>query len=205
VHLKLLLATNNAGKVKEYYSLLHGIPFDVVTPKELNIVMDVAETGATYEENARLKACAFAKASGLLTLADDSGIEVDALNGEPGVISARYAGEKATDAERVNFLLDKIKDVPKEKRSGRYYCVIALAQPDGKVEYCTGECKGVIAFEPCGKNGFGYDPIFCFPKYGKTMAELPIEIKNRVSHRGRAAQKARLLLEKMALENTGKA
>jgi XTP/dITP diphosphohydrolase len=123
---------------------------------------------------------------------------VDALDGAPGVISARYAGEKATDTERVDFLLDKIKDVPKEKRGGRYYCVIALAQPNGKVQYSTGECKGVIAFEPCGKNGFGYDPIFCFPKYGKTMAELPVEIKNRVSHRGRAAQKARLLLEKMA-------
>ena len=202
---RLLLATNNAGKVKEYYSLLQGIPFDILTPKEMGIAMEVEETGATYEENARLKACALAKASGLLTLADDSGIEIDALNGEPGVTSARYAGETATDTERVNYLLDKMKDVPKEKRTGRYYCVIALAQPDGKVEYCTGECKGLIAFEPCGKNGFGYDPIFCFPKYGKTMAELPIDIKNRVSQRGRAAQKARLVLEKMATKNTSKA
>ena len=119
-------------------------------------------------------------------MADDSGIEVDALNGEPGVISARYAGEKATDAERVNFLLDKIKDVPKEKRSGRYYCVIALAQPDGKVEYCTGECKGVIAFEPCGKNGFGYDPILVVEGGSRTSAELTFNEKNAISHRGKA-------------------
>jgi XTP/dITP diphosphohydrolase len=137
------------------------------------------------------------KESGLLTLADDSGLEVDALNGEPGVMSARYAGKNASDTDRVKYLLSKMKDVPKEKRTARFRCVIAIAQPDGQVEFCEGECKGLIAFEPCGKNGFGYDPIFCFPKYGKTMAELPIEIKNRISHRGRAAQKARLILNKV--------
>ena len=194
---KLLLATNNPGKVKEYRSLLQDIPFDLVTPKELGIVMDVEENGATYEENARIKACALAKESGSPTMADDSGLEVDALNGEPGVMSARYAGESASDAERVNYLLSKMKDVPKEKRTARFRCVIAIAQPGGQVEFCEGECKGIIALEPCGKNGFGYDPIFCFPKYGKTMAELPIEIKNHISHRGRAAQKARLILKKM--------
>ena len=194
---KLLLATNNPGKVKEYRSLLQDIPFDLVTPEELGIVMDVEENGATYEENARIKACALAKESGLPTMADDSGLEVDALNGEPGVMSARYAGESASDAERVNYLLSKMKDVPKEKRTARFRCVIAIAQPGGQVEFCEGECKGIIALEPCGKNGFGYDPIFCFPKYGKTMAELPIEIKNHISHRGRAAQKARLILKKM--------
>ena len=194
---KLLLATNNTGKVKEYRSLLQNIPFEMVILKELGIDMDVEEKGATYEENARLKACALAKESGLPTLADDSGLEVDVLNGEPGVMSARYAGEDASDAERVNYLLSKLKDVPKEKRTAHFRCVIAIAQPGGQVEFCNGECKGLIAFEACGKNGFGYDPIFCFPKYGKTMAELPIEIKNRISHRGQAAQKARLLLKKM--------
>ena len=194
---KLLLATNNTGKVKEYRSLLQGIPFELVTPKEMGIPMDVEETGTTYEENARLKACALAKSSGLLALADDSGIEVDALDGEPGVMSARYAGEDASDAERVNYMLAKLKDVPKENRTARFYCVIAIAQPGGQVQFCDGECQGVIAFEPQGVKGFGYDPIFFFPERGKTMAELPIEIKNQISHRGRAAQKARLILQKI--------
>ena len=196
---KLLLATNNAGKVKEFRSLLRGIPFELVTPKETGINMDVAETGKTYEENARLKACTLANESGLLTLADDSGIEVYALHGEPGLISARYAGEKASDAERVDFLLSKLKDVPAAKRTARYYCVIAIAQPDGQVIFCDGECKGTITFEPRGEKGFGYDPVFYFVEYGKTMSELPIEVKNQISHRGKAAQKACLLLRKMAL------
>jgi XTP/dITP diphosphohydrolase len=167
--------------------------------------MDVEENGTTYAENARLKACALAAVSGLLSLADDSGLEVDALNGEPGVMSARYAGKSASDAERVNYLLSKLKNIPKGKRTARFRCVIAIASHGGQVEFCEGECNGIIAIEPCGKNGFGYDPIFCFPKYGKTMAELPIDIKNRISHRGRAAQKARLLLEKMLQKDTDNA
>jgi len=205
LHPKLLLATNNTGKVKEYRSLLQGIPFELVTPKEMGSHMDVEETGTTYEENARLKAYALAQESGLLTLADDSGIEVDALDGEPGVISARYAGENASDAERVNYLLAKMKDIPKEKRSARFRCVIAIAQPDGQAEFCEGECKGVITFRPQGTKGFGYDPVFFFPERGKTMAELPFEIKNQISHRGHAAQKARLILQKLssAMFNNG--
>jgi XTP/dITP diphosphohydrolase len=198
LHPKLLLATNNTGKVKEFRSLLQGIPFELVTPKEIGIVMDVDETGDTYRENARLKACALAAQSGLLTLADDSGIEVDALHSEPGVMSARYAGENASDAERVNFLLFKLKDVPQEKRTARFYCVIAIAHPGGTVEYCDGECKGTITFKPSGASGFGYDPVFYFPERGVTMAELPVEIKNQISHRGRAAQKAKILLLQMA-------
>ena len=195
---KLLLATNNTGKVKEFRNLFQNIPFEIVTPKELGIDMDVEENGATYAENARLKACALAAVSGLLSLADDSGLEVDALNGEPGVMSARYAGKSASDAERVNYLLSKLKNIPKGKRTARFRCVIAIASHGGQVEFCEGECNGIIAIEPCGKNGFGYDPIFCFPKYGKTMAELPIEIKNQISHRGLASQKARLILNKIA-------
>ena len=197
---KLLLATNNAGKVREYRSLLQGIPFELVTPKEIGISLDVEENGATYEENARLKAYALAKKSGLLTLADDSGIEVDALDGAPGVMSARYAGKNASDSERVNSLLSRLKDVPEEKRTARFYCVIAIAQPDGQVDFCDGECKGIITLEPGGKNGFGYDPIFFFPGYSKTMAELPLEIKNQISHRGRAAQKAREILNKIDIK-----
>ena len=194
---KLLLATNNTGKIKEYRSLLQGIPFELVTPKEIGISMDIEENGTTYKENARLKAYALAKKSGLLTLADDSGIEVDALGGAPGVMSARYAGKNASDSERVNSLLSRLKDVPEEKRTARFYCVIAIAQPNGQVDFCDGECKGIIALEPCGNNGFGYDPIFFFPERGKTMAELPAEIKNQISHRSRAAQKARKILGKM--------
>ena len=200
MHPKLLLATNNAGKVKEYRSLLRSIPFELVTPKEIGIAMDIEENGATYADNARLKACALATKSGLLTLADDSGIEVDALDGAPGVMSARYAGKNASDAERVNSLLSKLKDVPEEKRTARFYCVIAIAQPNGQVDFCDGECKGIITLEPGGKNGFGYDPIFFFPGYSKTMAELPLEIKNLISHRGRAAQKAREILNKIDIK-----
>ena len=195
---KLLLATNNAGKVKEYRSLLQGIPFEMVTPQELGITMDVEETGATYRENARLKACSLAAQSGLLTLADDSGIEVDALHGKPGVMSARYAGEKASNAERIEYLLAKLKDVPEEKRTARFYCLIAIAQPNGVVEFCDGECKGMIALTPSGRRGFGYDPVFYLPEQGKTMAELPVAVKNRISHRGQAVQKVKLLLREMA-------
>jgi len=195
---KLLLATNNTGKVKEYWSLLRDIPFELVTPGEMGIKMDVDETATTYQENARLKACALARMSGLLTLADDSGLEVDALHGEPGVMSARYAGENVSNEERVNYLLAKMKDVPQQKRTARFYCVIAIARPDGQVEFCDGECKGMIALEPGGASGFGYDPVFYVPEQGKTMAELPSEVKNKISHRGKAAQKARLVLKKMA-------
>jgi XTP/dITP diphosphohydrolase len=194
---KLLLATNNIGKVREYRSLLQGIPFEMVTPAEIGIDVMVEENGATFEENARLKACALAKESHLLTLADDSGLEVDALHGEPGLMSARYAGEGASDAQRVDYLLAKLKKVSAEKRTARFRCVIAIAQPDGDVEFCSGECDGIITFEPRGEHGFGYDPIFYFPELRKTMAELPIDVKNGISHRGRAAQKARLILKKI--------
>ena len=194
----LLLATNNAGKIQEYMSLLKGIPFEIVTPFDMGITTLVEENGDTYEENARIKACTLAKESHLLKLADDSGLEVDALNGEPGVMSARYAGEGASDADRVKFLLDKLKNVPEKKRTARFRCVIALAEPDGNVEFYDGECKGIITFAPRGENGFGYDPIFYFPELGKTMAELSFEVKNRISHRSKAAQKARLKLHKIA-------
>ncbi len=195
---KLLLATNNQGKVREYQNLLKGISFELATPAQQGIDLEVEETGGTFEANARLKASAFAKVSGLLTLADDSGLEVDALNGEPGVRSSRYAGEAATDPDRVNFLLAKLKDVPVEKRTARFICIIAIAVPDGRIEICSGKCDGVIIYEPRGKNGFGYDPIFYFPELKKTMAELPMKIKNQVSHRAHAAQEAVKILNKLA-------
>ncbi len=188
---ELLLATNNKGKIREYRSLLRGIPFKIVAPAELGISTEVEEGGGSFEENATLKAIALAKASGRLSLADDSGLEVDALGGEPGPLSARYAGVNATDAARVNFLLAKLKDSPTKKRTARFRCVIAIAAPDGKVELFSGECRGVINDTPRGSNGFGYDPIFFIPELGKTMAELTLEEKNKISHRARAAEKAR--------------
>jgi XTP/dITP diphosphohydrolase len=187
---RLLLATNNAGKVREYKSLLEELPLELVLPRELGINAGVDEVGGSLEENAGLKATVMAARSGLLTLADDSGLEVDVLGGEPGPLSARYAGEGASDKERVEFLLAKLKGVPWEKRTARFRCVIAIAEPEGEVELCSGECHGFIAFEPRGKEGFGYDPIFYFPGLDKTMAELPLDIKNRVSHRGEAAREA---------------
>jgi XTP/dITP diphosphohydrolase len=185
---KLLLATNNNGKVQEFRSLLKSIDFDLVTLNDIGITTKVEETGQTMEENARLKATIYAAESGLLTLADDSGLEVDALGGEPGVRSARYAGNNASDTDRVNYLLSKLISVPWEKRTARFRCVIAIATPEGNFALCDGECCGLITFEPKGSNGFGYDPVFYFPELGKTMAELSPEIKGRISHRANAAK-----------------
>jgi XTP/dITP diphosphohydrolase len=194
---KLLLATNNKGKAREYKSLLEGVPFELVTPAEMGITTEVAEVGETFEENARLKATTLARESGLLTLADDSGLEVVALGGEPGTLSARYAGEGASDRDRVSYLLAKLEGVPQERRQARFRCVIAIATSEGKVEICSGECDGFIALKPRGDKGFGYDPIFYLPELGKTMAELPPDEKNKISHRGRAAAKARVVLERL--------
>jgi XTP/dITP diphosphohydrolase len=191
---RLLLATNNRGKAREYKSLLSGVPFELVTPAEVGITTEVVEVGQSFEENAVLKVTTLARESGLLALADDSGLEVDFLGGEPGPLSARYAGEGASDKERVDYLLAKLKGVPRDERTARFRCVIAIATPAGEVKLCEGECPGLITFEPKGERGFGYDPVFYLPELGKTMAELPLEVKNRVSHRGKAAEKAKELL-----------
>ena len=194
---KLLLATNNKAKVREYQSLLQNLPYEVVTLAKQGINTEVNEDGSSLEENARLKATAYAAESQLLSLADDSGLEVDALGGEPGPLSARYAGEGASDEERITYLLAKLNGVPWEKRTARFRCVIAVATPDGEVELCTGECPGLIAFEPRGTHGFGYDPVFYLPELGKTMAELSLPEKNKVSHRGQAARKVYPVLNRL--------
>jgi len=196
--LKLLLGTNNRAKVHEYRSLLPDIPYDLVTLADEGITTEVEEVGISLEENAWLKATELAKESRLLTLADDSGLEVDALGGEPGPLSARYAGEDASDKDRIDFLLSKLVDIPPDKRSARFRCVIAIASPDGEVELCSGECPGIIAFEPRGSHGFGYDPVFYLPELKKTMAELSLEQKNELSHRGQAARKASAVLRRLA-------
>ena len=196
---KLLLATNNQAKVREYKSLLQSISFELVTLTEQGITTIVNEVGKSLKENARLKATAYAAESKLLALADDSGLEVDALGGEPGRLSARYAGGDASDRDRVNYLLLRLKDMPWEKRTACFRCVIAIATPGGDIEFCSGECRGFITLEPRGKQGFGYDPVFYLPRLDKTMAELPLEIKNQVSHRGQAARKVYRALKRLGV------
>ena len=176
---------------------MDGLGYQITTLAEEGIAKIVTESGKNYEQNARLKAITYAKLSQLTSLADDSGLEVDALNGEPGVKSARFAGETATDAEKMSFLLAKLNGIPWEKRTARFKCVIAIAIPGGRVEVCYGGCRGMIALEAKGENGFGYDPIFFLPEIGKTMAELNLEMKNQISHRARASQKARQVLKQL--------
>ncbi len=191
---KVLLATNNQGKARELSSLIGGEAWEFTTPAREGINLEVEETGNTLEQNAILKAKAFALASNLIALADDSGLEVDALDGAPGIFSARYAGPEVSDKERNDYLLSKLAGVPWEKRQARFRCVIAIVSNDDEPVLCNGECPGMITFEAMGENGFGYDPVFWLPELGKTMAELPLEIKNEISHRGKAARQAQSYL-----------
>ncbi len=193
---RLLLATNNAGKVAELRQLLDGCGWELVTPADIGLSLQVAESGQSYEDNARRKALHYAQASGLVALADDSGLEVDALGGRPGIFSARYAGPDRTDGERVQALLDELRDVPDERRTARFRAVIAVARPDGRVDTAEGAVEGRISRAPRGANGFGYDPVFLLPERGLTTAELPPDEKHAVSHRGVAARKARAILER---------
>jgi len=191
----LLVATNNPGKVREFRELLADLPFAITFPDECGLTLEVAETGQTFEDNARLKAKAYARATGLLTLADDSGLEVDALAGAPGVWSARYAGARASDSDRVSKLLSALERVPVGNRSARFRCVVAVASPEGSVQTAEGVCEGEIGVEPRGKHGFGYDPVFVVRgQGGMTMAELPPRLKNQISHRARALSAARGIL-----------
>lgn len=194
---KLLIATNNPGKFREFQQLLDSCGWDLVSPRDVGVDVNVEESGQTYAENARIKAEAYARASGLVALADDSGIEVDALGGAPGVHSARYGGPGLTDEERVERLLAAVRHVPDDGRTARFRCVIAIATPEGEVRYAEGTVEGRLAREPRGTNGFGYDPIFLLPERGLTTAELPPEEKNRISHRGRAAEQAKAILKAM--------
>jgi len=194
---RLLVATNNPGKLVEYRELLGDLCVELVYLPDVGLGDAVEETGTTFEENAVLKARTYAAASGLLTLADDSGLEVDALGGEPGVRSARYAGPNATDAARYRLLLERLADVPWERRGARFRCVVAIATPKGAVATVEGECQGIIGFEPRGIHGFGYDPVFYLPEFHLTMAELPPHVKNQISHRARATVRAREVLREM--------
>lgn len=191
---KLLVATHNRGKVREYRELLADLPLDLTYLDAEGITFEVEETGGTLEENAVLKARAYAAATGMLTWADDSGLEVDALSGEPGVRSARYGAPEVTgDEGRYRLLLSRLEGVPEAERTARFRCVVALAWPDGRTLTAEGACEGRIALAPRGQHGFGYDPIFLVADfdYQRTMAELEPAVKNTVSHRSRAARAAR--------------
>ncbi len=183
---RVVLATHNRGKRREWAVLLAGLDLQLLLPEEVGVSAPVAETGDSYRANALLKAQALAEASGLPALADDSGLEVDALNGAPGVRSARF--RPGPDEVRYRALLAALLSVPEAARTARFRCVAALVTPAGRVFYTEGVCEGVIGSLPAGKEGFGYDPVFYLPELGKTMAQLAPEVKNRISHRARAAE-----------------
>jgi len=194
---KLLIATNNKGKVKELQDLLKGTDFELVTPADINLNLEVEEDGTTYAENAAKKARAFAHASGLISLADDSGLEVDALDGAPGLYSARYHPKpSANDADRRAYMIENLKDKPRPW-TAHFHATIAIAPPDQDVYIVEGNCYGEIIPEERGTGGFGYDPIFLFPELGRTMAELEMEEKNRLSHRAKAVINAIPVLKKI--------
>ena len=196
--MKLVLATRNQGKVREIDAMLkaqNGI--ELLSLRNYPDAPDVVEDGKTYEENAVKKASVLAEYTGHLTIADDSGLEVDALDGVPGVHSARYAGEAASDQDRIAKLLDALQNTLDDRRSGRFICAVAIAKPLGQVRVVRGVCEGRIIRTPRGESGFGYDPIFVPMGYGKTFAELGDEIKNQISHRTKALSKAKKLLSEV--------
>jgi XTP/dITP diphosphohydrolase len=195
----LLIATNNKGKIKELQALLKDTRVNLVTPAQIDLDLDVIEDGSTYTENATKKAVAFAQASGLISLADDSGLEVDALDGAPGLYSARYGsldGKKLSDAERRVFLIKNLADKSRPWRA-RFHATISVAVPNGETYLAEGFCEGEIIPEERGTGGFGYDPIFLLSDLGKTMAELSMEEKNRLSHRAKAVMNAKPILVRL--------
>jgi len=192
---QLLLGTRNEGKVLEIQSILGDVPWQVRSLQEFEDIGTPAESGDTYADNAIIKARFYARATGICALADDSGLEVEALDGAPGVFSARYAGAGASDADRRTLLLSELARVPIDKRKARFVCVVAIATPDERVlKTSEGTCTGRIIFEPRGEGGFGYDPLFVPDGFDQTFAELPDAVKNRLSHRARALLKTRELL-----------
>jgi XTP/dITP diphosphohydrolase len=193
--LRVVVATKNPGKVRELRALLGDLPIELIGAEEMP---EVEETGTTFSENAILKARATAEWSGEWAIADDSGIEVDALDGAPGVYSNRYFGENTTEEQRNAALIGLLAEIPTEKRTCRYRAAIAVASPDGRVLVTEGACEGLLIDEPRGEHGFGYDPHFMLPEYGQTMAEIDPKLKNRISHRARALAEALPILEKLA-------
>jgi XTP/dITP diphosphohydrolase len=201
MHEKLLVATRNPGKMAELRSMLADLPISLVSIDALGLTHEVEETGNTYRQNALKKAQAFFQASGLLTLADDSGLEIDVLDGLPGVRTARIGGPGLTPQQRCSLLLEKMRDVPWEKRTARFICSVALVGSGGYVRTTKGICEGIIAMEPAGERGFGYDPIFYIPDMGRTMAQLSPYEKHEISHRGLAVKAIRKVLRAIVEPN----
>ena len=191
---KIVFATGNQGKLREVKKILADLNVDIVSMKEEGIQIDVDENGTTFAENAQIKATAIGAHTDAIVLADDSGLVIDALNGEPGIYSARYLGEDTSYRIKNQNLIDRLEGVPDERRTARFVCAIAAALPDGTVLHTEGTIEGMIGYEERGENGFGYDPIFYVPKLGKTTAELTDDEKNAISHRGSALEKMKVLL-----------
>ncbi len=185
---KLIFATGNEGKMKEIRMILGDLDYEILSMKEAGIDVDIVEDGKTFEENAIIKATEISKIAGCVVLADDSGLEVDAMDKMPGIYSARYLGEDTPYSIKNQTIIDNLAGLPDEKRTARFVCVIAAAFPDGRVVTKRGTIEGIIGYEERGENGFGYDPIFFVPEYGKTTAELSPEEKNKISHRGKALE-----------------
>ena len=192
---RMIFATGNENKMKEIREILGSLPLEILSMKEAGIEVDITEDGTTFEENARIKARAVCERAVEMVLADDSGLEVDYLNKEPGIYSARYMGEDTSYRIKNKSLIDRLEGVPDEKRTARFVCAIAAAFPDGRELVVRGTIEGIIGYEEKGENGFGYDPIFYLPERGCTTAELPPEEKNSVSHRGNALRQMKKMLE----------
>ena len=183
---KVIFATGNEGKMKEIREILGDLDIELLSLKDAGIHADIAEDGKTFEENAQIKARAIEKLTGEIVLADDSGLEIDYLNGEPGIYSARYMGEDTSYRIKNANLIQRLEGVPDEKRTARFVCAIAAAFPDGTMKTVRATMEGRIGYEERGENGFGYDPIFYLPEYGCSSAEISMEEKNKISHRGKA-------------------
>jgi XTP/dITP diphosphohydrolase len=203
---ELLIATRNKGKVREIADILGPTGIRVLSLLDLEKAPEIVEDGQTFRANAAKKAVVialFRKTPGLIVMGEDSGLEVDALGGRPGVFSARYSGEKATDVSNNEKLLRELSGVPLEKRGARYRCAMSLADKDGLVDVVEGACEGLITLEPRGTNGFGYDPLFLIPQYQKTFGELPLSVKQTLSHRAKALQLFLKLLERYFIDRSG--
>lgn len=188
---QILIASNNQGKIKEIKELLEDFDVDIRSLKDMGIVVDVPETGRTFKENAALKAEALSQKTKMITIADDSGLSVDALNGEPGIFSARYSGPEKDSERNIDKLLGKLNGVPADQRTAHFSCTLALSIPDAPTRFAAGRCDGVITTERRGADGFGYDPVFLVPAEQETFAEMGEAKKNRISHRARALQELR--------------
>ena len=193
--MRIIFATGNEGKMREIRMIMEDLGLEILSMKEAGLYADVDENGTTFEENAVIKAKGIATLCDDIVLADDSGLEIDALNKEPGVYSARYMGEDTSYTIKNRNLVERLNGVPDEKRTARFVCAIAAAMPDGSCEVVRGTMEGIIGHEIAGENGFGYDPIFFLPEYGCTSAELSPEKKNELSHRGEGLRKIRKILE----------